>query len=96
MNDFASVEELARELFSSVRDLDCRVYELKLLISKGSELGKDANNHLRSRVKSLVNTRFCLVYSLLDIREKLLKSVGPESASFLSFEYFYANLKRQL
>jgi len=80
---------LGIELCRSIRDIDCRIEELKRCL----DMVKDEHKVvIRKRVGRLVETRFCLIYSLMDTHPVITKtdSLNP----FESFRITYEMVKR--
>lgn len=92
--------ELVAQILSTVRSLDARLDELKLIMTAGV-LDPNARLALRERMERLVESRFCLVYSLMDLRCATVSYLNfdgnNESATkMFSATSYYDKLKRQI
>jgi hypothetical protein len=87
---------LSLELCKSIREIDCRIDELKIVLGEGPARKIDERRKsIVERVERLIETRFCLVYSLMDINPGLKKdeeSLNP----FDHFSVTYDLLKRNI
>jgi hypothetical protein len=69
--------ELIRELFSSIRDVNRRIDELKGLLRSGY-VSKDKEAEVVNRCKALIETRMRLMYSVYDVRHKFVEALSDE------------------
>jgi hypothetical protein len=87
-----------REILNSIRELNRRIDELKIVIKSGwcDEKGK---KKLIDRIVALMDTRFNLIYSVQDMRCKLINSFPPGSIErwemnrILNVENLYKDLR---
>ena len=71
---------LMRELFASIRDVNCRIDELKTILRL--DYCKSEESYAINRIESLRNTRLCLIQSIYDIRDKCgLSFLGDDNPS---------------
>ena len=101
MNDRSENEQmdahwLSLELCKSIREIDCRIDELKIVLGNGpTPNSNERRKRIVERVERLIETRFCLVYSLMDINPGLKK----DAESLNPFDHFsvtYDLLKRNI
>lgn len=85
---------MAIELLASIRETDCRIDELRHLVNLDDIANERRKNILR-RINRLIDTRFCLVYSFMDVtgrRRDTKDSTNP----FDHMNINYEDLKRKL
>lgn len=84
------------ELLKSIREIDARIDELKIVLGDGPCPGQpERRQKIVDRVERLIETRFCLVYSFMDLNPTF--QIDTESLN--PFEHFgvtYNMLKRKL
>lgn len=71
----------ARELFASLRELNKRIDELQWII-KGDLYREDKKQEIIDRIKRLIETKFCLISSIYDIRIKLIECFSYDVAEY--------------
>ncbi len=98
-NEYMDRYRLSLEILKSIREIDTRISELKLVLGTGPCPGQpERRTSLVERVHRLIETRFCLVYSFLDLnptykdKEREFESTNP----FDNINVEYAGLKRQI
>lgn len=69
---------MMRELISSVRDTSRRLSEVKMMI-KGDFIKEEKKDEVKARYLALMNTRFCLIYSIYDIRQRFVKKISDKN-----------------
>jgi len=67
--------QMMRELMGSVRDLNRRLSELKTLLVSDS-IKKEKKAEVIDRYKRLTKTKFELIYSIYDVRQRFIKQVS--------------------
>jgi hypothetical protein len=67
--------ELARGLFAGIRETNIRLRELKNFL-KEDLCKEDRKEEILKRIERLVDTKFCLIYSIYDIRNKLIRELS--------------------
>lgn len=93
-NEYLHPRRLAIELLHSIRDIDCRISELKMLIDMNG-LQQEKRKYILARIATLIDTRFKLVYSFMDVTKRdpeLCDSSNP--FDYLQIEY--RHLRRQI
>jgi len=95
--EYMDHRELSLELLKSIREIDCRIDELKIILGSGPCPGQpERRQKVVDRVERLVETRFCLVYSFMDLNPSLHKK-NPESINpFDTLQIEYKHLKRNI
>lgn len=88
--------QLSLELLKSMREIDARIDELKIILGDGPCPGQpERRQKILDRIERLIETRFCLVYSFMDINPSF--ELDPESLNpFEHFQAHYKLLKRQI
>lgn len=81
--------ETILQLLSSIRTLDGRISEIKQGILN-KHFSEEATQLMKDRMRTLIETRMMLLYSLLDNKLAFNKYLGEES------RLTYENLKREL
>jgi len=78
--DLTSQETLSlvRELMSSLREYSRRMDELKWVIREVLK-GDSKSTIVRDRLKRMMNTKFCLIFSIHDASASLIKALGRET-----------------
>ena len=66
-----------RECINSIRELNRRKDELRWIM-KQEECSEDLKGKIRERYKSLQETKFCLIYSMYDVRSQSTQVLGQE------------------
>ena len=85
---------LAVELLHSIRDIDCRIDELKMLIDANG-LQQEKRKRILERICTLIDTR----YKLIDSLEEVTKHDPDLGDSCNPFDYFvieYDELKSEI
>lgn len=86
--EYLEFQILLTQLFSSIRDLNRRLNELKGVIK--SESCSDEGRRLTvKRIERLNETRMCLIYSVFDLRKKAEKEINTQ----LTIGTLYKELK---
>ena len=83
-----TVGELTLQLLSSLRNLDGRIDEILISFGKGW-LTPEGEKEARDRIEKLMDTRFKLVFSMMDLNLPLSQHLEAEN-KILNYE----NLKR--
>lgn len=86
---------LSLELLKSIRDIDSRIDEIRLILLGRSTNVEERRQTLQKRVEKLIETRFCLLSSFADINP----SFGKHTDSTNPFEAItsnYSTVKRQI
>jgi len=87
-----------REILCSIRELNRRISELKLVIRSGW-CNEESKKKVIDRIMALNNTKYCFIYSIQDMRCKIINSCplgSPERAEMgkiLNAENLYEDLK---
>lgn len=68
---------MMRELLSSVRDVNHRLVELKDMLQQNL-VKEEKRYEIKQRYQALMNTRFCLIYSIYDVRQKFVNQISDE------------------
>ena len=84
---------LSLELCKSIRDIDNRLDELKIVLGSTKN---ERRKHILERVERLIETRFCLVYSLMDVNPGMKKLDEDSSNPFDNIRITYDLMKRQI
>lgn len=66
-----------KEIFASLREINRRLDELKWVFRLPS-CNEETRDQIKERFKRLQETKFCLIYSIYDIRAQYSKFLGPE------------------
>ena len=90
---------LSLELMKTIREIDARINELKGVLGTGPCPGMpERRQKIVERVERLIETRFCLVYSFLDLnptykdKRQEFESINP----FDNIKVDYESIKRQI
>lgn len=88
--------ELMIHIISSIRNIDGRISEISSLIREDKGLPKKTIEELRTRVKSLIETRMSLVYSMMDLRVPFMKWTKGADFDTTDPQKFYDSLMRHV
>ena len=92
------LQEIFREMVSSVRELNRRIDELRLVIKSGW-CDEKSTPKVLDRIARLMESKLCVIYSIHDIRMQLLStySVGSvernKMEDILDISTLYKDLK---
>ncbi len=75
--EFVDPNQMMRELLASVRDTNRRLEEIRIMVQSDA-IKKVRKPAVISRYERLTETRFCLIYSIYDMRQKFIKQVSDE------------------
>lgn len=81
------------QLLDSIKLLDARIDELKKLTVNGET---ERRHRVQDRMKSLIDTRFNLIYSFLDLNGHKNPDGVEHMNPFENFDIDYSDLKRKL
>lgn len=99
-DQFMDERNLALELMKSIREIDCRINELKLIYRiVGDDKPMGLKNDIAKRIERLIETRFCLIYSFNDLVPTLQSSEEKNDMTtgvFEAMKLTYTNFKRKL
>jgi hypothetical protein len=90
--EFLDKQRLSIELLKSIRDIDVRISELKLMLVNHSS---ERRNWVVQRVDDLIHTRFLLIHSFMDVNPNTNK-VDKGTNPFDFIDTGYTQLKRKL
>lgn len=66
---------MMRELLAAVRDTNRRLFEIKNMIVN-DYIAEEKKDEVKGRYLRLMNTRFCLIYSIYDMRQKFVDQIS--------------------
>jgi hypothetical protein len=67
-----------KEMLSSIRELNRRIDELKIIYRQPS-CGGEIKDFIKDRMWKLYSTKFCIIYSIYDLRMNVIKTFSNES-----------------
>ena len=76
-SEYIDTLTVVRELLSSIRDTNRRIFEIKNMIQKGY-IKEEKISEVKGRYLRLKETRSCLIYSIYDMRQKFIESLSGE------------------
>lgn len=95
--------ELSLELLKSIREIDCRIDELKMYLDYNRPAAgePERRTYLIQRMERLIETRFCLVYSFMDLNPSIKnETAGTQQVEstnpFENLNITYEDLRRKL
>jgi len=94
-SDVVPAHELAKSMFSSIRDIDVRIQEIKSYM-KNSFIAENKRKEYTKRIENLIFTRMSLVNVLIDIRWEIKRSGHIDIEEIFDLKTFYQSIKRQL
>jgi len=77
-NNSQDFHQFFRELLSSIKETNRRIDELKWVL-RSSICTDEGRNKVIKRIEALVQTRFCLMFSIYDTRLRLVSNLSDES-----------------
>lgn len=94
--EFMDSRKFSLELLKSIRELDVRIDELRMVLGNGPCPGQpERRQAIVERVQRLVETRFCLVYSFMDINPNI-KKTSESLNPFDAIPTDYDSIKREI
>jgi hypothetical protein len=66
---------LARHMLASIKEVNIRIRELKGFLSDGC-CKEDKKNEILQRIERLIDTKFCIIYSIYDIRKDIIQRLS--------------------
>jgi hypothetical protein len=95
----ANPGQLMLEMLSTLHVIDARIDENVRLLRENF-IVEERKPEVREKVIRLIDTRFCIMHSLMDLRERIVKMFSDDiSAEFrraLEFTEFYKSIRREL
>lgn len=91
--DVMDAHWLSLELCKSIRDIDTRLDELKIILGG---IKNERRKHIVERVERLIETRFCLIYSLMDVNPGMRPLNEDSTNPFDNIHITYDMVKRQI
>lgn len=95
-SDYIEDRRFCIELLNSIREVDCRINELKMLINTNG-LQQEKRKNILKRIFHLIDTRSKCTYSFMDVVGRRKVSKHPDiSNPFDALEVQYRDLSRQI
>lgn len=84
-----------KELLCSIRELNRRIDELKIVYRQPSCQG-EIKNFIKDRIWRLYDTKFCLIHSIYDLRMNVIKAFSHENDEKIRELFSLKNLSKEL